>query len=73
MSALTSSLAAFAGAGLRPRTPLARAIVATLVVKLCIVFTMRIFLFGADQRPVVTEDTVSRLLAPSPASGRRLP
>jgi hypothetical protein len=64
MSALGSSLAAFAAAGLKPRTPLARAVVAALTIKLCVVVAMRIFLFGADQRPVVTEETMVRLLAP---------
>lgn len=69
MSALLSSLAAFLKAGIRPRTPLARAIAVALAIKLCVVVSARVFVFGADQRPVVTEETVSRLLAP-PAAAR---
>lgn len=71
MSALLSSLAAFVKAGIRPRTPLARAIAVALAIKLCVVVAARIFLFGADARPVVTEETVNRLLAPPAVS--RLP
>lgn len=70
-SALLSSLAAFAKAGVRPRTPLARAIVVALAIKLCVVVTARIFLFGAADRPVVTEETVTRLFSPTAVS--RLP
>lgn len=51
MRAVLSSLADFVSAGLRPRTPLAKAISVALLVKLCVVVAMRIFLFGADQRP----------------------
>lgn len=71
MSALVTSFTAFLKAGVRPRTPLARAIVAALVIKLCVVVAMRIFLFGPDQRPPVDETTIERLFAPSPAA--RLP
>lgn len=69
MSALVSSLSAFVQAGFRPRTPLARAIAVALALKLCVVVAARIFLFGADARPVVNEETVVRLLAP-PAAAR---
>jgi hypothetical protein len=71
VSALVSSFTAFLKAGVRPRTPLARAIVVALVIKLCVVVTMRIFLFGADQRPVVDEASMDRLFAPHAQS--RLP
>lgn len=53
MGAVLSSLADFVSAGLRPRTPLAKAISVAILVKLCVVIAMRIFLFGADQRPHV--------------------
>ena len=65
MSALVSSFSAFVKAGVRPRTPLAKAIVVALTIKLCVVVSMRIFLFGLDQRPVVTEASIERLFAPS--------
>lgn len=71
MSALLSSLSAFAKAGVRPRTPLARAIVVALTIKFCVVVAARIFLFGADQRPVVDETAMNRLFAPQAQS--RLP
>jgi hypothetical protein len=71
MSGLLSSLAAFAKAGIRPRTPLARAIAVALAIKLCVVVSARIFLFGADSRPVVNEEAVVRHLSPPAVS--RLP
>ncbi len=55
MGPVLSTLADFVSAGLRPRTPLAKAIAAALLVKLCVVVAMRIFLFGADQRPHMDE------------------
>ncbi len=71
MSALVTSFTAFLKAGVRPRTPLAKAIVIALAIKLCVVIAMRIFLFGADQRPVVDETAMDRLFAPHAQS--RLP
>lgn len=68
MSALVMSFTAFLKAGVRPRTPLARAIVVALVIKLCVIVTMRIFLFGADQRPQVDETSLQRLFAPQALS-----
>jgi hypothetical protein len=58
-----STLADFASAGIRPRTPLAKAISVALLVKLCVVIAMRIFLFGAEQRPHTDADVLaSRVL-----------
>lgn len=71
MTGVARSIAAFLGAGIRPRTPLARAIVVALTLKLCVVVSMRIFLFGPDHRPVVTEASMTRLFAP--AAEPRLP
>lgn len=71
MSALVTSFTAFLKAGVRPRTPLARAIVVALAIKLCVVVAMRIFLFGSDQRSVVDEAAMDRLFAPHAVS--RLP
>ena len=60
-----ASLAAFIDAGLRPRTPLARAIVIVLAAKLIAVAAMMVFLFVADQNAVVDAATVGRLLGPT--------
>lgn len=59
-----ASLAAFIGAGLRPTTPLARAIVAVLAAKLVAVTAMMIFQFFNDAKTVVDAATITRLLAP---------
>lgn len=61
---ILSSLGDFLRAGLRPRTPLARAIVFALCLKLVVVVSMRIFLFSGEARPVVDEQTISRLIGP---------
>ena len=58
-----ASLAAFIGACLRPSTPLARAIVTVLAVKLIAVLVMGIFF--ATQNVVVDATTIGRLLGPS--------
>ena len=62
---LLTSLAAFIGAGLRPQSPLARAIVIVLAAKLIAVTTMVVFLFFANQYVVADAAAVSRLLGPS--------
>ncbi len=63
MHAFLTTLRAFAAAGLRPRTPLARGIAATLAVKLCVVVALRLFVFGGDARvPVDTSVMDGRLL-----------
>ena len=60
-----ASLAAFIGAGWRPASPLARAIVIVLAAKLIAVAAMTVFLFVADQNAVVDAATVGRLLGPT--------
>jgi hypothetical protein len=62
---LFSSLAAFITAGLRPQSPLARAIVVVLIAKLIAVAAMMVFQFFADQHVVADAAAVSRLLGPS--------
>lgn len=54
-------------AGLRAvRSPLARAIAVTLVVKLCVVVAMRVFLFDGAHRPVIDDAVMNhRLTAPT--------
>ena len=65
MNAVLSSLAAFLAAGARPPTPLARAIVLVLVVKLMAIAAIGVFLFPNSGRMVVDSTRVSRLIGPS--------
>jgi hypothetical protein len=65
MNAVLSSLAAFLAAGARPPTPLAKAIVLVLVVKLMAIAGAGLFLFSSSGRLVVDSDAVSRLVGPS--------
>lgn len=46
-------------------SPLARAITATLLVKLCVVVAMRMFLFDGASRPVVDASAMDRHLTHS--------
>jgi hypothetical protein len=64
MNAILSSLAAFLAAGARPPTPLAKAIVLVLVVKLMAIAAIGVFL-SSTGRMVVDSITVSRLIGPS--------
>jgi hypothetical protein len=66
VSAIASSLAAFLASGLRPRTPLAKAIVLVLVVKLMGIAGMKMFMFPDSARPVVDADTMARVVGVSP-------
>jgi len=65
MKAILSSLADFISAGLRPRTPLAKAIPVALAVKLVVVVSMMVFWFSGDARPVVDDTVMDRVLGPS--------
>jgi len=62
---VVASLIAFIGAGLRPSTALARAIVVVLAVKLVAVAAMTAYQHFADQNAAVDAAAVSRLLGPS--------
>lgn len=64
MRAVLTSLRAFAAAGLRPQTPLARGIVLALCVKVCVVVAMRLFLFGGDMRVAVDPSVMDHRLSP---------
>lgn len=64
MRAILTTLHAFASAGLRPKTPLARGIAATLCVKVCVVVAMRLFLFGGDSRVPVNHSVMDDRLSP---------
>src|ERR1700736_2602800 len=65
MNAVLSSLAAFLAAGARPPTPLSKAIVLVLIVKLMAIAAIGVFLFSSTGRTVVDSITVSRLIGPS--------
>lgn len=68
MRAIFSSLTAFLAAGLWPRTPLAKAIVFVLVIKLLGIAGMRLFMFPESGQPVVDANTMARVLGvPDPA------
>jgi hypothetical protein len=62
-----SSLSAFLSAGVRPRTPLARAIVLVLVIKLIGIAGIKIFLFPDSAQPVVDAAAMARVVAPLPS------
>jgi hypothetical protein len=62
---LLSSLAAFVGAALRPRSLLARAIVTVLAIKLIAVAGMAVYAHFSDQSAAVDAAAVDRLLGPS--------
>jgi hypothetical protein len=65
MKAVLSSLGAFLAAGIRPRTPLAKAIVLALAIKLVAIVTMKVFLFSGDGRPVIDEAAMDHLIGPT--------
>ena len=68
MRAIVSSLAAFMAAGLRPRTPLAKAIMLVLVIKFIGIVGMKVFMFPDSARPVVDANAVARVVGvPAPA------
>jgi hypothetical protein len=62
---IVSSLAAFLAAGLWPRTPLAKAIVFILVVKLIGIVGMKTFMFPESAQPVVDANAMARLVGVS--------
>lgn len=62
-----ASLVAFIGAGLRPSTALARAIVIVLAAKLIAVVAMTVYFHFADQHVVADATAIGRLFGPSSA------
>jgi hypothetical protein len=61
-----SSLGAFLRAGLRPKTPLAKAVVFVLCLKLAVVVGLPLFMLSDETRPNVDEAAVARLLGVAP-------
>jgi hypothetical protein len=73
VNAVISSLAAFLAAGVRPPTPLAKAIVLVLTLKLLAIAAGSVLLFSMHERRTADPSAVSRLIGPSPSvdEGRR--
>jgi hypothetical protein len=65
LNAILSSLAAFLATLMRPRTPLAKAIVLTLAIKLMAIAGIGIVMLSGRERPVVDAMAMSRLIGPS--------
>jgi hypothetical protein len=61
---ILSSIGDFVRSGIRPRTPLARAIVFVLVLKLAFVASMQVFLLCSAAQPDVNPLTLQRVLGP---------
>ena len=64
MSAIFSSLAAFVAAGTRPPTPLARAIVFVLILKLIGLAGIKFFMFPDSAQPAIDAAAMTRALGP---------
>lgn len=62
MRAIFSSLGAFVAAGLWPRTPLAKAIVFVLVIKLVTIAAARIYLATDGAQPAVDAAVMARVI-----------
>ena len=62
MRAIFASLGAFISAGIRPRTPLARAIVFILILKLIGIAGIKIFMFPDGAQPVVDGTAVAQAI-----------
>lgn len=62
LRSILSSLTAFVAAGVRPRTPLAKAVVAVLVLKLVGIAGIKIFMFPDHAQPAVDAASVARAI-----------
>jgi hypothetical protein len=65
LNAILSSLGAFLVATVRPKTPLARAIVAVLVIKLIAIAGIGTFMFAGRGQDAVDAGAIARLFGPS--------
>jgi hypothetical protein len=65
LRAIFSSLTAFVSAGVRPATPLAKAIVLVLILKLIGIAGIKVFMFPDNAQPVADAAAVARLVGPS--------
>ncbi|HEY5067625.1 MAG TPA: hypothetical protein VIJ04_22720 [Xanthobacteraceae bacterium] len=62
MRAILSSMGAFLAAGLWPRTPLAKAIVFVLVIKLIGIASIKVFAFPDGAQPRVDANAMARVI-----------
>jgi hypothetical protein len=62
LRAVLSALGAFAAAGLWPRTPLAKAIVAVLVIKLVGITAARLLIFNDGARPPADAAAIAHVI-----------
>ena len=62
MRAILASLIAFVRAGMRPRTPLAKAIVLVLILKLIGIAGIKVFMFPDSAQPVVNGTAMARAM-----------
>jgi hypothetical protein len=65
LRAIFCSLAAFLSAGINPQTPLARAIVFVLMLKLIGILGMKFFMFPNSAQPAADAVAVARVLGPA--------
>jgi hypothetical protein len=65
LHAIFSSLTAFVSTGVRPATPLAKAIVLLLVLKLIGIASIKLFMFPDNAQPIADAAAVARLVGPS--------
>ena len=65
MRAVLLSLASFIAAGVRPQTPLAKAIVVILAVKLIGILAIKGFLFPDSAKPVADAAAIARVISPN--------
>jgi hypothetical protein len=61
---LLSSLGEFLRAGIRPPTPLAKAVVLVLVIKLAFLASLQVFQLSGQARPGVDAPTIRHVLGP---------
>ena len=65
MRAIFSSLMAFVSAGIRPATPLAKAIMLVLALKLIGIVSIKLFMFPDNAQPAADAAAIARLVGPS--------
>jgi hypothetical protein len=66
LHAIGASLAAFAAAAIWPRTPLAKAVVLVLVIKLIGIAGIKMIMFPDNAQPVVDAAGMARAIGPAP-------
>ena len=65
LRAIFSSLMAFVSVGIRPATPLAKAIMLVLVLKLIGIASIKLFMFPDNAQPAADAAAIARLVGPS--------